>query len=558
MPASDSKLLAPYRGPWNEQKARHFLNRTGFGATVEETEAALKEPLAAGLQRRLHYENTPDAYPSPEWAVPPTAAQIAEIHKSGENAQAEMRKMRAAGEKDRKTLARVLRGARNLEQELERRDALTIYSQKGVAYTFELQKWWLRRMAETTRPLQEKLTLFWHGHFATSNFKVSSAYYMWLQNETMRRNASGNFHTMIMEMSKDPAMIKWLDNDSNVKEHPNENYAREVMELFTLGEGNYTEDDIKQAARAFTGWSYSRAEMCFKFNPAQHDDGEKLFFGKKGNWNGGDIVNMIFEQPACAKFIAKKLWTYFAYEEPEAELVDGLAQVFREGKYELKPLLERMFSCDAFFSERAVRTQIKSPVQLAIGSCQLLRREIPDPIESFSVIVKALRLMGQEPLMPADVSGWKGGLTWVNTSSLLMRYNFANFLVNGVPTADMVGLRTAKQEYISEAVAKVKEKEKATAVSKADQVKRSTIAPLAVEKLGDRAALKNSDAVVRHFARVLWDGQAEEESLRQFKQFLDTSESGAPEPFRPEQPNANQKIRGLVHLMMSTPQYQLC
>ena len=272
---------------------------------------------------------------------------------------------------------------------MERRDALTIYLQKGMSYTFDLQKWWLCRMAETRRPLQEKLTLFWHGHFATSIFKVDSAYYMWLQNETLRRNASGNFHTMIMEISKDPAMIKWLDNDSNNKEHPNENYAREVMELFTLGEGHYTENDIKEVARAFTGWHYDRSAMQYRFDPEKHDDGQKEVLGKKGNLDGGDVIDIIFQQPACAQFLARKLWSYFGYEEPEQELVDGLAEVFREGKYELKPLLHRMFSCNAFYSERAVRTQIKSPVQLAVGSYHLLGKRIPDSIESFSVVVKA-------------------------------------------------------------------------------------------------------------------------------------------------------------------------
>ncbi len=553
-----SKLLAPYAGSWNERTARHFLNRTGFSATLTDVEAALKQSLAAILKRRLHYESTADPYPRPEWAIPATAEQIAAIKKEEESANEKVKELRKSGEKDKKALAQAARQGRQLEKELEKRDALTIYLQKGISYTFDLQKWWLRRMAGTSRPLQEKLTLFWHGHFATSIFKVDSAYYMWQQNETMRRNASGNFHTMIMEMSKDPAMIKWLDNNSNVKEKPNENYAREVMELFTLGEGHYTEPDIKEAARAFTGWGYGRATMQFSFNPRQHDDGVKTVLGRQGNWDGGDVVDIIFQQPACAQFIARKLWTYFAYEEPEQEIVDGLAQVLRENKYELKPMLQKIFSCNAFFSERAIRTQIKSPVQLAVGSHQLLKKEIPNPFESFSVIVKALRMMGQEPLLPPDVSGWKGGLTWATTSSLLMRYNFSNFLVNGIPTQDMVGLRTMKQEYISDAVTKVKEKEKATAISKAEQVKLSTMEPLAVQNLCDKTKVKTSDQVIRHFVRLLWDGQADEDSLRQFKQFLDANENGVADPYHPDKPNADQKVRSLVHLMMSTPQYQLC
>jgi uncharacterized protein (DUF1800 family) len=441
---------------------------------------------------------------------------------------------------------------------MERRDALTIYLQKGMSYTFDLQKWWLLRMATTRRPLQEKLTLFWHGHFATSIFKVDSAYYMWLQNETLRKHASGNFHALVMAISKDPAMIKWLDNDSNSKEHPNENYAREVMELFTLGEGQYTEADIKEVARAFTGWTYDRSGMQYRFNGPQHDDGPKEVLGQKGNWDGGDVIDIIFKQPACARFMARKLWTYFAYEEPEPELVDGLAKVFRDHDYELKPLLHTMFSCNAFYSDRAIRTQIKSPVQLLVGSYQLLNRKIPDALDRFSVVVKALRMTGQEPLLPPDVSGWKGGLTWINTSSLLMRYNFSNFLVNGVPTADMVGLRTAKQEYISDAVTKVKEKEKETAISKAEQVRRSTTEPLDVHGLLDPAELKTSEDLVRHLVRLLWDGQADPPSIARFRAFADTGVDGTPDPYQSSKPNADQRIRALIHLMMSTPQYQLC
>src|SRR5262249_20768838 len=154
------------------------------------------------------------------------------------------------------------------------------------------------------------------------------------------------------------AMIKWLDNDSNNKEHPNENYAREVMELFTLGEGRYTEADIKETARAFTGRHYERAAMQFRFDAETHDGGPKGGLGKRGNWDGGDVIDIIFGQPTCAPFLARKLWTYFAYEEPEQELVDGLAEVLRDNHYELKPLLHKMFSCNAFYSERAIRTQI--------------------------------------------------------------------------------------------------------------------------------------------------------------------------------------------------------
>jgi uncharacterized protein (DUF1800 family) len=558
MTRAASPLLAPYSGPWTEREVRHVLNRTGFSARPYEVEAAAGESLDALLDRRINYESRPDNFPRPEWAIAPTAEQVDEMRQAEAKAAEVIKALRKEGQADKKALAKIAKQARALQKQLERRDALTIYLQQGKPYTFDLQEWWLRRMVQTSRPLQEKLTLFWHGHFATSIFKVDSAYYMWLQNETMRRNASGNFRTMIMEISKDPAMIKWLDNDSNNKEHPNENYAREVMELFTLGEGHYSERDIKEAARAFTGWHYDRAAMAYEFNSQQHDDGPKEVLGKHGNWDGGDVVNILFAQPACATFLARKLWTYFAYEEPEPELVDGLAEVFRAGNYQLKPLLRAIFSSSAFFSERAVHTQIKSPVQLVVGSYQLLNRKIPESIDAFSVVVKALRMMGQEPLLPPDVSGWKGGLTWVNTSSLLMRYNFSNFLVNGVPTADMVGLRTYKQEYISDAVTKVREKEKETAISREEQVKRSTTEPLAVGSLADPARFKTSREVVGQLVQLLWDGQSGPEGAGRFIRFLDTREDGTPDPYDPSKPGADRKVRSVIHLMMSTPQYQLC
>ena len=506
MEAHPSDLLAAYPGPWDERAAAHLLNRTGFSAPLEKVEAALKDSPDAVLQRLLDYESTPDPYARPDWAEPETDWTPPSL----------------LSEKDKKERQRIAQEHRR-----------------------ELQTWWIRRMASAPRPLQEKLTLFWHGHFATSLEKVKGPYLMWLQNETFRRNAKGNFHTLVSEISQDPAMILWLDNDSNRKEHPNENYARELMELFTLGEGHYTEQDIKESARAFTGWGFRKRDQQFYFNSKQHDSGEKTFMGKQGKWNGNDIVDIIFEQPRCAGFIAEKLWTFFAYENPEPEIIEGLGQILRQSKYELRPVLWKLFSCQAFYSERALRAQIKSPVQLVIGSFQVVKKEFPQKEPIARLLLNVLRLMGQEPFDPPDVSGWEGGLTWVNTASLLLRYNFANYLVHGVPSDNMVG--------------KVKPgKGPQPARPGLKELMRRNAEILSIAALYDPSKATSSSELVRHFARLLWNCQPDKDSFAQFTKFLDTDENGDPRVFKSANADAEQKIRGLIHLMMSTPQYQLC
>ena len=509
MASSRSDPLETYQGPWDEKAAAHLLNRTGFSATIKEIEAALKGSLSGAVRRCVHYDQLAAAWPKPEWAHPESAPE----------------NLKTMGMAEREAMKRDHR-----KQERE--------------WAGELQYGWLRRMAQTPRPLEEKLTLFWHGHFATSFQKVKRAYLMWLQNETLRRNASGNFKTMVIEVSRDPAMVIWLDNLSNRKRKPNENYARELMELFTLGEGNgYTEEDIKEAARAFTGWGLANEKQDFYFNPNQHDLKEKLFMGKRGNWDGVDIIEIIFKKPECARFIAEKLWAYFAYEQPEPEIVQGLAMLLRQSDYELKPLLTRIFSCNAFYSDRAVHTQIKSPVQLVVGAYQLLQKELPANDSLSLVLRNGLRLMGQELLLPPDVDGWDGGMAWVNTSSLFLRYNFASYLVHGVPPSNTTGKVGGK------------------ATQKAGHKKQPRglgSEVVAVEKLVDPAQVTSSENLVRQLARILWNSPPDEESLGEFTRFLDTDESGAASPFKATDPGAAGKIRSLIHLMMSTPQFQLC
>src|SRR2546423_10614492 len=196
--------------------------------------------------------------------------------------------------------------------------------------------WWMNRFVKGPYPLQEKLTLFWHGHFTTSAKDERAAVLMWNQNELLRRFAAGNFREFVRQISRDPAMLDYLNNNQNHKNHPNENYARELMELFTLGIGNYTEDDIKQAARAFTGWGHEGDEFIFR--RFDHDDAEKVFMGRQGNFNGDDIIDIILEHRACAPYIAGKLYRFFVSEDPEEGVVESLGALLRESKWELRPV----------------------------------------------------------------------------------------------------------------------------------------------------------------------------------------------------------------------------
>jgi uncharacterized protein (DUF1800 family) len=290
-----------------------------------------------------------------------------------------------------------------------------------------LRQWWLERMASGKRPLQEKLTLFWHGHFATSVQKVKDAYLMWRQNDIFRRNAAGNWLTLLEAVSKDPAMMIWLDQAQSRKEHPNENFAREVMELFVLGEGNYTERDVAEAARALTGWSMDRQTQQFAYRAGAHDTAAKTILGQTGNFEGDDVLRIITNQPQGARFIVNKLWKFFVEDNPSPEMVNALAAELMATKLEFRPVLRTMFLSEAFYAPTVVRNQVKSPTQWLVSSSRLLERQLPPPMLSMN----AMRTLGQELFAPPNVKGWDGGLAWITTNNLLSRYNFSAFLVLG-------------------------------------------------------------------------------------------------------------------------------
>jgi uncharacterized protein (DUF1800 family) len=242
---------------------------------------------------------------------------------------------------------------------------------------------------------------------------------IWEQNELLRKMSAGNFRKMLHAVSRDPAMLDYLNNNQNRKGHPNENYAREVMELFTLGIGNYTEDDVKEGARAFTGWMHDGDQ--YLFNQRQHDGGTKHFLGRTGNFNGDDVLNIILEKPTCSNFIASGLFAWFVRPDADASLTEALGRQLREGDYELRPVVKTILTSRAFYSPDSIGVQIKSPVQLVAGTIRMLGIEMPPP----QMVFNGLQLMGQVPLMPPNVRGWPGGHTWINAATLFTRYNSA-------------------------------------------------------------------------------------------------------------------------------------
>jgi uncharacterized protein (DUF1800 family) len=282
-----------------------------------------------------------------------------------------------------------------------------------------LQLWWLQRMAYSLRPLQEKVTLFWHG-ILTSSFRKSGAGPVHIQNQLYRKMGMGRYDEMLKVVSRDPAMLIYLDSRVNRKGAPNENYSRELMELFTLGIGNYSEEDVRESARAFTGWQIRRGNE-FLFNQRQHDFGDKTFLGQTGAWDGDDVVDIIMQQPAAGEYIVRRLWEFFAYPDPEPAVIDRLAAVFRDSATEIRPVVRAILESDEFYSSRAVKALVKSPAELVASSIRTLSIDTTG-----APLRRRIEAMGQELFAPPDVSGWEGGAAWINSSTLFERVNFAN------------------------------------------------------------------------------------------------------------------------------------
>ncbi len=299
----------------------------------------------------------------------------------------------------------------------------------------ELRGWWLGRMAAAPFNLREKMTFFWHGHFTTEFDKINLAQWMYLQNDTLRRHALGNFREFLKAIYKDPAMLIYLDGVRNVARQPNENFARELLELFTMGVGHYTETDIKQAARAFTGWQIDSRNIGSTdpnkpvafLNTRVHDDGIKTFFGKSGNFGGDEIIDIILEQPAVAEFICTKLYKFFVSREVDKAFVSDLADTFRQNNYEIKPVLQAIFESEHFYSDHAVAALIKSPLELACSSLRLLQATRATP----AYVLRAVAALDQDLMNPPNVAGWPGQRDWINATTFVTRNAFSETYIMG-------------------------------------------------------------------------------------------------------------------------------
>lgn len=402
-----STALAPYTGPWNRRLAAHLLRRAGFGGSPADVDRYAAMSASAAVDSLVHFPSTSGLPAHPALEDPPVPPRG--LYRGFAQAQANGAAPAMAADPQTADA----RKAFQMERNRNRRQNL-----------IAMQQWWLGRMIASPAPLQEKMTLFWHGHFTSSPEKGTQAQELLMQNQLFRQYALGNVRDLTLHVSQDPAMLRYLDNNVNVQAHPNENYARELMELFTLGIGNYTEQDIRESARAFTGWTFQRnpdGTGTFYDNRRTHDNGTKTFLGQSGNFAGNDVIAIIFRQPAAARWFATKLLSFFVYMDPEPQLVDGVAALIRKNDFEMAPVMSTLLRSNVMFSDRTYRALVKSPVDFLVGTHQIFGIPEVAPIE-----LATLKAMGQVLFYPPNVKGWDGGAAWINSATVLTRENFAN------------------------------------------------------------------------------------------------------------------------------------
>ena len=388
---------------------------------------------------------------------------------------------------------------------------------------------WMAEMVNSEAQFREKMSIFWHGHFTC---RVINIFYQQQLLDIVRRNAFGKFSELLRAVSKSPSMLQFLNNQQNRKQRPNENFAREVMELFTMGRGNYTENDVKEAARAFTGWGFNpQGEFVFRTN--QHDDGPKTFLGKTGNFDGDAIIDILLEQPQTAIFITRKIYRFFVNESVDEKKVTWLADRFYKNEYDIKKLMEDIFTSDWFYDAKNIGTKIKSPVDLLVG----IQRLLPLELENTASQLLFQRALGQVLFYPPNVAGWPGGKSWIDSSTLMLRLRIpqimtANEAINIKPKSDddvMMGQMTDE---------KMKQQQKAATAIK------------------NGAAVVNWDLPVKIFQKV-----PRENLLQKITETVLQTGSGASNTTLAKYINSESRetyIKSAIVYLMSTPEYQLC
>jgi len=483
----------------NQLKNQHLLWRAGFGPAVEQladlaqfSHGEFYKALVKASSKKPGYINVADNYLE---GLMMGIDQVGRVQQKDLTPE-EKRKMR---QKNRE-------GVRNLN----------IY--------------WLNEMTNSSSQLREKMAFFWHGHFACRNLNV---FYQQELLDVIRRNALGDFGTLLREVSRSAAMLFFLNNQQNRKGHPNENFAREVMELFTLSGGHYTENDVKEAARAFTGWA-ATAKGEFIFRTGQHDYGEKTVLGQTGNFEGDDVLDILLDQKQTAKFITKKIYRFFVNDQPDKQKMDWLAERFYESKYDISGLLGDIFTSDWFYDEKNIGTKIKSPVELLAG----IQRMLPMKLANEEALIVVQRLLGQMLFYPPNVAGWPGGRTWIDSSTLMLRMRIPQLIndkdeMNMTPKDDDDQIMGNKNE----AVVNTKNK---TGAKGTKAIHASVDWQLYLKHFDktSREKLINSMAGILLQTKTAVDA----EIIKQY-----TDESGR-----------NSFIQSATIQIMSTPEYQLC
>lgn len=447
--------------PWDRKKVGHLYRRAGFGATAAELDAGVE----AGFE---------------------------------------------------KTLERVLSGGTESEEFARTSEfmaserSMPVGSPQG-----RLSAWWLDRMLKTAYPLREKMTLFWHNHFATSNAKVQNARYMLGQYHLMQKHALGSFSEMLIEMGTDPAMMVWLDTTGSTKGNPNENYARELMELFSLGIGHYTEKDIREAAKAFTGYEIKNGQGTL--NSKLHDAGEKTVLGKSGKFKGDDIARICLDQSACPQFIVRKLYRFLISESdnPTTEVIDSLAEQYRKWDFDTGKLVAMMLRSNLFFSPAAYRAKIKSPVEFTIGIVRGL-----DGRAGTLPLAAALDGLGQVLFAPPSVKGWDGGPAWLNAQTLLGRNNLA------------LALTSTEDSRFAD---------------------RCDPAPVLA-----RSGAKTDAKVVHWLLDTFLQGDVPEATRDKLLVYMKQAKDVKYPAYWSRDDVANHRLRAVAHLVLTLPEFQLC
>ena len=458
-----STPLAPWSptpdDPFDDRKAAHLLRRSGFGAPPDRVDRAVREGLEATVEGLFdEAEEESRAFDRAFEAISGSFADFADID--------------------------------------------------------QLRGWWVHRMVKTRAPLREKLALFWHGHFATSVEKVEDTHLMQRQLDTFRRLAWGNFRDLALAVARDPAMIAYLDGDSNTKAHPNENFGRELMELFTCGIGQYTEPDVQAAARAFTGWHREGAEFTFRAD--QHDDSRKRFLGKSGRFDGGDVVEILIQHPATARRVAGKLLRFFAAPEPSPEALDGATALLERTRLDVKWFLRELFQSQYFYSKDCYRARISSPAEFVVGAVRSLGVRWAG-----ARVAEQMGAMGQSLFAPPSVKGWDGETKWINSSTLAARAATARALSE----LDEDNPYGAKLDL------------------------GGLIPPTLTEPA----------EVVDRLAQVLFQGDLAPSIRKDLVEFATTTEAGNnPQAFREDEALRAARTRALIGLLLALPEYQAC